>query len=154
LDLVRFELKILVLDIDRFGTEILCELDIGRPVTDNVRVRKIIFAVEIFPEHSEPRFSSRRVIVRECSVDKDVGEINPLVGKSLQHEILREIKRFFGKAVGAEAVLVCNHRQLKIRFARELCQVRDHTRKKTHFLEPIDLKIGWFTDDRAVTVDE
>ena len=74
--------------------------------------------------------------------------------KRLQDKVVNGPERVFRERTGAQAVLVAHHDELEVEMSRYEREVADHAVHKFQLLKSVDLLVGRFFYQRAVTIDE
>ena len=74
--------------------------------------------------------------------------------KRLQDKVVNGPERVFRERTGAQAVLVAHHDELEVEMACYEREVADHAVHKFQLLKSVNLLVGRFLYQRAVTVDE
>ena len=140
---------------DSLGAQISGQLDIGQPIANDITVRQIVIALQIFRQHPDSRLTVRRVLLRERGVDTDLIELDPLARQRLQDQVVRRPEGLLRKGIGSQPVLVGDHHQLQVRVLTDKIEAPDHLRDKLQFLQAVQLIIyGRLLYDRAVAVNK
>src|SRR3954462_1174444 len=90
---------------------------------------------------------------RPMRADANGIEAEPLRSKGVDDEALCQFELLAWKGSRAETVLVGDHDQ-SISSRGEFLQRREYIRHETDFFQAVDLLIGRFLDQRAITIDE
>ena len=140
---------------DAARTEVFRQFDVGDPVADYVRGLQVVLRIVQVPaEHACARFARGGVVGGHRTVDQLFVETNAFARKGGEHQVVRRVKRLFGKARGAESVLVRGHYQL-VTERGDATHRGDRAGHEAQLFERIYLVVHRRLDDqRAVAVDK
>ena len=146
----------IIVQPDRFATQIFCELHIGDPVANYKRSGYIIVRiVQVLGQHSGSRFTRRGVICRESTVYMHIAEKYRFIFQRRHDKFMHRPECLFRKRGGAKTILVGHHYQFKVQFISNFLHPGEHVRVKGQFGKRVQLVGGrGFLDQGAIPVDE
>ena len=146
--------SVAVTDSDEAAAKIAGQEGIAVAVTDNVAVGEVIAAGGVAGKHGCAGLARGSAVGRPCSVDEDVVKLDANALESVENEVVDGPEGFFGKGLGAEAVLVGDHDEFKVCALPHEGELGQGAWHETELGEAVDLFVGRFGYQGAVAVDE
>ena len=125
------------------ASQILCQLHIRRPVTDDETVGQIVVRViKVFGKHPGTRLTGWCIVIGHAAVYADVVEGDAFAFQCLHHQVVCRPKGLFWKGSCAEPVLIGHHHKIKIQLAADEAKITHHFRIELQLLQGVQLIIN------------